>query len=206
MTDPSKIIEKRYRVSSKRATPFTIRLIGNAIKRSSTYIPLRNYAASLATLAAPKNYLGQLRAVWNDFVKRWRYVRDPLGTETVTTEPRAVFQLVLGHNRGVGRGRGAGDCDDATVAMGALLMSIGFPVLIGTTAPVGHARGLHFTHVFPIALVPGQGWTVVDPVLYPKRGLGAIAPHSRLAIWSLSGKILKSTGAKINRLRSYYGL
>ena len=205
MNEDSLIVEKRYHVGRKRATPFTIRLIGDAIKKSSIYIPLRNYAASLATLAAPKDYVGQIGKIWDDFVRRWRYVRDPFGTETVTTEPRAVFQLVIGKNGGIGKGKGAGDCDDATVAMGALLLSVGFPVRIGTTAPRGQG-GIHFTHVFPIAYIPNVGWKAIDPVLFPQKGPGAITPHSRLAQWSLDGKIIKTNGISKSRMRQYYGV
>lgn len=193
-------IDKRYKVSNGQLNAFTVALIGKAIRDGSSYIPIRNFAASIAATAPRKDYAAQLKAVFDEFLRRWRYVKDPLGTETVTVSPRALFNLVIGHNGGVGRGKGAGDCDDATAAMGALLMSIGFPVRIATIAPPGWPGG-GFTHVFLQALLPGRGWINVDPVLAPQGGLGDMAPTGKMAIWDLRGKIIASKGVPLGLLR-----
>jgi hypothetical protein len=172
----------------------TIKLIGGAITDGKGYLPIRNYAASMATRARPKDYFGQVREVYNDFLKRWRYVRDPNGLETVARSPRALYQLVLGFNGGVGENLGAGDCDDAAAAMGALLESIGFPVRLATTAPL-NARGRLFSHVFVQTEIPGRpGWLTVDPVGYPNHDLGWIQPHSRIAYWDLNGNLIAAHG------------
>ena len=100
----------------------TIREIGKAIHGGSTYPPIRNLAAMIAARARPKDFLGQLKHVYSDFLKRWRYVRDPLTRELITASPEAIYRLVLaGDGIGVGEGRGAGDCDCATVALGSML-------------------------------------------------------------------------------------
>jgi len=192
---PSPITDTRIPVSSPiDGMRTTIRLIGSAIKDGKGYLPIRNYAAAMATRAKPKDYFGQLREVYNDFLKRWRYVRDPNGLETVARSPKALYQLVLGFNGGVGQGKGAGDCDDAAAAMGALLESIGFPVRLATTAPL-NARGRLFSHVFIQTRLPGRpGWLTVDPVGYPNHGLGWIQPHSRIAYWDLNGGLLDARG------------
>lgn len=147
----------------------------------------------VAARAAPKDYLGQVREIYNDFLKRWRYVRDPVGLETVARSPKALHQLVMGFNGGLGENIGAGDCDDAAAAIGALLGSVGFPVRLGTTAPL-IARGRLFSHVFAQARVPGHGWITVDPVGYPKHDLGWTQPHSRIAYWDLFGRLLDARG------------
>lgn len=173
----------------------TIRRIGQGIRSASQYLPIRNYAAALATTAAPKDYLGQLERVYKDFLKRWRYVKDPVSIELVTYSPEAVWTLILaGDGRGVGRGLGAGDCDCATVAIGGLLESIGFPIRIATTAPQGAPAGSHFTHVFAQALVPRLGWITVDPVLHPHREFGATTNYSRIAFWNLDGQNVGFSG------------
>lgn len=168
----------------------TIKLIGQAIKSGSTYLPIRNHAAALATLAGPKDYLGQVKQIYRDAIKRWRYVNDPWGTELLTYGPEALARLVLGlDGRGVGAGRGAGDCDCITAAVGAELMSIGRPIRIAVTAPRWAPSGANFSHVFIQASVPGHGWVTVDPVLHPHHGFGAITPHSRIAVFDLSGNL-----------------
>lgn len=175
----------------------TLKIIGDAIVDGSRYLPIRNRAAALATTARPKDYMGQVGAIFADFVQRWRYVRDPLGRELVHRSPKQVFELVMGgrsDSPAVGFGRGAGDCDDATVAIGAQLASIGFPVRIATIAPLGSPPGRMMSHVFIQTKVPGAGWVTVDPVVFPKHGLGYTPPHSRIATWDLTGALLDQQG------------
>lgn len=173
----------------------TIKLIGQAIRSGSRYLPIRNHAAALATLAGPKDYLGQVKQIYNDAIRRWRYVNDPFGVELLSFGPKALSNFVLGlDGYGVGRGRGAGDCDCITAAIGAELMSIGRPVRIAVTAPTGARPGSNFSHVFIQAYVPKTGWVTVDPVLHPERGLGATTNFSRIAYFSLSGNLINYHG------------
>jgi hypothetical protein len=173
----------------------TVRVIGDAIKRGSTYLPIRNHAAAVATTAAPKDYFGQAKAIYDDFINRWRYVRDPVYKELVTHSPRAVWKYLLaGDGIGVGLGKGAGDCDCATIGIGSELVATGFPVRIATTSPMGATAGNLFGHVFAQAQIPGCGWVTVDPVLHPNRPFGATTSHSRIAYWDLSGRNLGYSG------------
>lgn len=175
----------------------TIRLIGQSIKDGSKYLPIRNHAAALATRAAPKDYIGQLNQVYDSFIKNWRYIKDPFGHELVTTSPNALYNLVIGggpKNPGLGYGKGGGDCDDATAALGAQLRAIGFPVRIAVTSNPGSPPGPYFHHVFAQASVPGVGWITVDPVPYPVHGLGYTPAHSRIAFYDLDGNLLGYRG------------
>lgn len=189
------VIRVKIPGSNHRKMRETIRLVGEAIQRASTYLPLRNHAAALATLAAPKDYLGQVKRIYDDAIRRWRYVNDPWGSELLTYSPEAIYRLVLGLDGvGVGRGRGAGDCDCISAAMGAELLSIGRPVRIGVTAPPGSPSGRSFSHIFVQAYVPRVGWVTVDPVNHPQRKFGAIAPHSRIAFFGLDGQLQEYSG------------
>lgn len=181
--------------SGHRKMTETIRLIGKSIRHGSRYLPIRNYAAGLATKAPPKNYLGQVKEIYDDITKRWRYVNDPFGTELLTFGPKALATLVLGlDDFGVGHGYGAGDCDCVTAATGACLMSIGRPTRITVTAPRNASPGNFFSHVFCQCLVPKIGWVTVDPVLYPDKPFGAITEHSRIAYYNLSGQLTGYAG------------
>lgn len=172
-----------------------MRLIGQAIKAAAEYLPIRNHAAAVATTAPPKNYLAQLNAIYDDFINRWRYVRDPAHKELITISPEAVARYTLAlDKKGLGNGMGGGDCDCATVAIGAELLATGFPVRIATTADPSQPPGLLFGHVFAQAHVPGVGWITVDPVLHPHRAPLETAPHSRIAFWSLDGRLLGYDG------------
>lgn len=173
----------------------TLRQIGSAIRNASVYPPIRNHAAAVASMAPPKDFLGQLRNVYKDFIGRWRYVKDPTSRELVTASPEAIWRLTMaGDGVGVGYGKGAGDCDCATVALGSLLESIGFRTRLGTTAGVKAPPGRLFSHVFIQAHVPKIGWITLDPVLHPKRQFGETAYHTRIAWWDLDGNPLGYKG------------
>lgn len=173
----------------------TLALIGRAIKQGSRDLKIRNYAARLASTARPKDYFGQVKAIYDSFVKTWRYVKDPLDRELLSFSPDVLYRLVIGADgKGAGAGYGVGDCDCASAAIGSLLQSIGFPVRLATTADPRAPMGGTFGHVFAQALIPRMGWITVDPVLHPLQGLGAVAPHSRLAIWTLDGELIAAKG------------
>jgi hypothetical protein len=172
----------------------TIRRMGQAIRRASVYPPIRNHAAAVATTAPPKNFLGQLQAIYRDFIKRWRYVKDPTSRELLTASPEAIWRLTMaGDGVGVGYGKGAGDCDCATIALGAQLEAIGFQTRLGTTVKSA-IPGRLFGHVFIQARVPKFGWVTLDPVLHPKKGFGALAKHNRIGWWDLDGRFLGFKG------------
>jgi hypothetical protein len=177
----------------------TVRLIGQAIRAGSRYLPTRNLAARFAARAQPKDYLGQAEHIYRGFLSRWRYVKDPLTRELVTASPRASFQLVMaGDGRGVGEGLGAGDCDCATIALGSLYEAAGFPVRVvtiaGPTAPAGNLM----SHVYPEILVPQIGWIAADPVLHPRGGFGDVPPQSRRVVYSVEGDVVEYSGNLIS--------
>lgn len=168
----------------------TIQLIGSGIQSGAKYPPLRIHAARVASSAAPKDYFGQARALYNDFCKRWRYVQDPLGVEYVTTTGPQIYQQILGFDRF--SPRGYGDCDDATIGLGALFRAIGFDTLINTMAKPGQ-RAL-FSHVYPTVNIPGHGWIAADPVGHPAHPFGWIPPAARLAAWDMTGRLIHARG------------
>lgn len=175
----------------------TVRLIGEGIRSASEYQPLRLHVAGLATRADRKDYLGQLERIYNDFLKRWRYVRDPLGLETVATTGPAIWGIVGGSFARPGE-YGHGDCDDATAYIGAAARALGFPVRIVTMAAPG---ALIPSHVYPQIRIPKIGWITADPVAHP-HPLGYEPPAGRRMIWNLSGQLLADS-AKGGKMSSY---
>ena len=199
--NPEPLHFKRIRTTS---TPeqlhTTIKLIGSAIREGSVYPPIRDHAARLATKAAPKDYYGQIAEIWRDFLGRWRYVYDPQGVEWVTVSGPAIWQTIIG----TPKRKGYGDCDDATVGIGSLAASVGMDVRIGTLSPP-HSPKL-FTHVFAQVKPPrGDRWVTVDPVVWPRQGLGYMAPSSRLAFWDLDGNLIEKFGQFPHGFESAFG-
>jgi hypothetical protein len=202
---------KRYHFpNARQAQKFTAQMVARCIRDSASYLPIRNLAASIAATAPPKNYYAQVKAIYDWFVSRWRYVRDTVGVETLAASPRAVYHLVIGGDgRGVGGGRGAGDCDDAACAIGGMLAAIGMPVRVATVRNPGQTRGL-FSHIFVQAMVPGHGWISVDPVGHPAHGFAWTPPHNAFALWNLHGQQIAGDrllgGAGGEETNMYYGM
>jgi hypothetical protein len=179
----------------------TISEIGNAIRQAAIYPPIRNLAAKWAARAAPKDFEGQLNEIYQAFIKRCRYVMDPARRELLTASPEALYKLVLaGDGVGLGEGRGAGDCDCMAAALGALCESVGFPVVITTTADRGAPPGSLYGHVFIHARTPYGKWVTMDPVLYSwahdygRKRFGDITKWSRIAHWDQNGRLLSQRG------------
>jgi len=173
----------------------TIKLIGQGIRAGAEFQPLRLHAARIATTApGRKDYLGQVRALYKDFMNKWRYVRDPVGIETVATSGPALWGIVWGaYNPG---GKGWGDCDDATAALGAAFEAIGLPVRIVTMSQPGTRIQ---THVYPEVQIPGMGWIPVDPVAHPLP-MGGAPPAGVRIRWNLNGEKL---GAQMSGYNDY---
>jgi len=177
----------------------TIKLIGHAIKRGSTDLRIRNHAAALASLAPPKDYLGQLQNIYLDAVQNWRYVKDPVTNELLSYDPDVLANLVLGLDGiGAGYGFGVGDCDCITAGVGSEMMAIGTPTRIAVTAPPRMPPGNMYAHVFAQGFVPPHGWVTVDPVVHPHHGFGFTPPHSRIAYFNLDGQLIGYRGNAVN--------
>lgn len=165
----------------------TIQLIGDGIKDGSMYVPLREYAASIASRAGPRDFLGQVAEIYDDITEnRWRYVYDPLRIELLATTGPVLYDTVLGFGQEP-PSRGYGDCDDITGAMSACMESIGLPTRTVTIAKPNTDK--LFDHVFPQVGVPHHGYITIDAVGYPNNPMGWIAPHERYAIWDHEGNL-----------------
>jgi hypothetical protein len=109
-----------------------------------------------------KDYLGEIEALFRWVQRHVRYTKDPFRIE-VLHSARRMLELK------------AGDCDDMTIVLGALIKSIGHPVRIVLTGPDPLRPDL-FSHIYlearhhdqwiPLdATMPhGMGWSPRTPV------------------------------------------
>lgn len=186
---------KRFKFAkTPQSLKATIKLIGDGIKDATGFVPMRQYAGSVASLAPARDFLSQLGELYDDITEnKWRYVFDPVGIELVALTGPRIMDSVLGF--GVPKpGRGFGDCDEATSAMAGAAQSIGLPATMITIAgPVSNAL---WDHIFPQIWLPDKKkWMTADPVVYPRHRLGWTAPHSRFARWDLNGTLLEFGGS-----------
>ncbi len=124
----------------------------------------------------PKDYPGELRALFDYCSRKLRYTRDPATAELVHSSGRMLGEIDQ-------RGYTAGDCDDQTVLLGSLSASIGLPVAIRIVG----ARPGAFSHVH-LRVRAGPLWVPADLTAWPRHGLGyePRAPAER--VFLLDGK------------------
>ena len=170
-------------------------LIGKGIRTGAKYVPLIQYARRLASRAAPKDYLGQLKNVFDDVTKnRWRYVHDPLAVEMVTISGPEIYGQILGADFQP-PDHGYGDCDDASILLGALAEGLGLKTRVVTISPPSKTGfDKLFTHVYPEVMIPKKGWVAADLVGYPQHGLGWQPPALRRAVWDTYGNLIDYAG------------
>lgn len=83
--------------------------------------------------------------VWNFLVMNVRYTPDMHAIDTYQ-DLRTTLEI------------GAGDCDDFTIAFGALLHAIGYYCC----QKIISVDGQTWAHVYPMVNVPGGGWLALD--------------------------------------------
>src|SRR5215510_5811837 len=132
-----------------RGTLTTARIIGRLVRDGAKDFYVRQKAIEVfrAYRIKPKNRMGEVCALF-DFVKRnIRYTRD-------------IFRVELLHSARRMLELQAGDCDDMTILLGAMLLSTGHPVrlvLAGFRPNRPHA----YSHIYPEVNVGGR-WLTVD--------------------------------------------
>lgn len=129
-------------------TAQTVSAMYNQIYQGSKNPEVNAMAIDIVNAANPRqfDFAGQRRAIFHWFGRNIRFVRDPVGVETVRTAPETL------HRRG-------GDCDCQTVLMGALLSTIGNHVRITTVE--SQPGNPEFSHVF-LEVLDGNRWVPVD--------------------------------------------
>jgi len=105
---------------------------------------VRRRAIQIVDRLPSKDFEAELRAVWDWVDRRIRFVRDIRGVETLQT-PERTLEI------------GAGDCDDHSILLAALLENLGFETRFHA---MGFAPGM-FSHVLTEARINGQ-WVPLE--------------------------------------------
>lgn len=143
----------------------TLRLMSMLTRRGKVSGLVRQTALSLIADLPPKQWAREVRAVF-DFVRdRVRYVRDIAGVETVQT-PEVTLDLL------------AGDCDDKSVLLAALLESIGHPTRF---IAVGYQSPGNYSHVYVETRV-GARWVALDSTMPHEAGWAPRASIARMTL------------------------
>lgn len=113
----------------------------------------------------PKDYRGEIKALFEWVQRNVRYTKDPFRVE-VLHSARRMLELR------------AGDCDDMAILLGAMLQSVGHPVRLVLTGP-DLLRPRLFTHVYLEAYHRGR-WIALDATMPYPMGWAPRAPVRRV--------------------------
>jgi transglutaminase-like putative cysteine protease len=142
----------------------TARIIAQLVRQGAKDFYVRQRAIQIFRLygVPAKDRLGEVRALFDWVRRNIRYTRDIFRVELLHTA-RRMLELQ------------AGDCDDMTILLGAMLLSTGHPVrliLVGFRPQRPH----FYSHIYPEALVGGR-WIALDATM--PRPIGWAPP----ALW-----------------------
>ncbi|SRR6266516_1348828 len=151
-----------YRVPKGRSgTLITTRLIARLIRDGAKDFYVRQKALAIfrAYGVRPKDRMGEVAALFDWVRRNIRYTRDILKVELLHTA-RRMLELR------------AGDCDDLTIVLGAMLMATGHPVRL-VLAGFRPNRPHSYSHIYPEVKVRGR-WIPIDATV--NRPLGWAPP------------------------------
>jgi transglutaminase-like putative cysteine protease len=146
-------------------TRVTLQMMRNLVHEGRRSDRVRSTAISLTNTLAPKDWSGEVRALFAFVRDNIRYVRDIHDVETLQTA-EATLDLE------------AGDCDDKAVLLSALLESIGHPTRF---VAVGYFRRDHYEHVY-VETRMGAGWIALDATMDVEAGWSPRPSVARMVI------------------------
>jgi hypothetical protein len=156
-----------------RGTMATARLIADLIRHGAKDFFVRQTAIQIFRDygVQPKDRYGEVCALYEWVKRNIRYTRDIFRVELLHTA-RRMLELR------------AGDCDDMTILLGAMLVATGHPVrlaLVGFRPHKPHA----YSHIYPEVNVNGR-WIAIDATVW-SRPMGFAPP----ALWKRVCEITK---------------
>jgi transglutaminase-like putative cysteine protease len=140
----------RYLVpQGRRGTLVTARLMARLIREGAKDFYVRQKAIEIfrARGVRPKDRFGEVAALFEWVHDNIRYTRD-------------IFRVELLHSARRMLELRAGDCDDMTILLGAMLVSTGHPVRLAL-AGFRPSRPHSYSHVYPEVNVSGR-WIAID--------------------------------------------
>jgi len=139
----------------------TARIIGRMVYEGAKDFLVRQRAIEIFRIAgvAPKHRFGEIQALFHWVQRNIRYTRDIFQVETLHTA-RRMLELQ------------AGDCDDMTILLGALLTATGHQVRL-VLAGFRRNRPHSYSHIY-LEVRHGPDWIALDPTM--ERPLGWAPP------------------------------
>lgn len=138
-------------------TTNTVNKMIDTIKVSSKNSRIRNKAASIVAHLEGKDQYGEVSAVYHWQLAHTRYLKDPHGTEMITSPLTALDVIESGQLF-------QEDCETLTILFLSLLKSIGYPVALRIASYQPDGR---FSHVYGLVNIYGK-WKPVELIVWNK--------------------------------------
>jgi len=149
-------------------TPNTMEKMRQIILASIRNYQVRLWAERLIEFA-PDDF-SKSENIFNFIVNHCRYIQDPVGLEMLKTPIVSLQMIEVG-------GYPALDCDDATILIGSLVMSIGIPYALRAVA-----FDDEYSHVYGLIYIKDRGWIAADFVIGKKGGYLGDEPEGKTKI------------------------
>jgi transglutaminase-like putative cysteine protease len=168
-----------------RGTLVTARIIARLIREGAKDFYVRQKAIEIFRThrVRPKDRAEEVRALFDWVRRNIRYTRDVFRTELLHSA-RRMLELR------------AGDCDDMSILLGAMLVSTGHPVRL-VLAGFRANKPQGYSHIYPEVNVRGW-WIPVDATL--DRPMGSAAPAIWKRICELDGEERSDANSRSARL------
>jgi transglutaminase-like putative cysteine protease len=150
----------------KAGTVATLKIMKHLVKTGKTTLPVRNLAVTLTNGLKSKDWFNEVKILHRFVRDQIRYVKDIRGVETVQT-PDVTLSLK------------AGDCDDKSVLLAALLESINHPTRF---VAIGFQPD-DFVHVYVETRI-GTSWISLETTEPVEVGWSPKGVVSRLSIYN----------------------
>jgi transglutaminase-like putative cysteine protease len=124
--------------------------------RESKQVPIvRETAENIISAVPERSWRAEMNALFNYVRANLRYTQDIENVETVKTPLRHLTDIKQ-------RGIAYGDCDDATVLLGALLVNAGYSVRVVIIKSDRNTSG-EYNHIYLYAKIPNtDAWVCLD--------------------------------------------
>ncbi len=160
-------------LSGDAGTAQTIKLMRKLVDQALSDSSFVRFAKDIVRHVPAHDEFGETQAIYDWVLRNIRFTKDPLTKESLYP-PQELLKIR------------AGDCDDISMLLGALLLADGYPAQLVTVAANPQAPD-EFSHVYvEVELPPGSGnWMAMDAARLGAQFGVAPAMYYRKRVWSL---------------------
>jgi len=153
--------------SDAAGTRDTLAIMRTLVRKFKRDPMMRDAAISLLAGLKPRDWSGEVRAIFEYARDRIRYTRDVSGVETIQTPP-VTMELE------------AGDCDDKSTLLAALLESVGHPTRF---VAAGYQEPGRYSHVYVETKIKDR-WVPLDATVAQPFGWRPRHPAASMIVFN----------------------